>query len=360
MKIGFLIANYNNGGGTERVTSVLANELSNRGHEISIISFTDGLNPTYQTNKDISLYSIHNEQNHGIMKKFYNLSNLHKIVKVSKIDILIVVDVRLYIYAHWIKYIDHCKIISWEQFNYYRPTDKLGKISQYLAARYSDYLVTLSKNDLINYRKNVKKLVPSTYIYNPITINETGLSNLNNKRIIAVGRLEEQKGFDLLIKSWSKLENLFPNWKLEIFGKGTRKGELLNLILKLNLKNIKLKGYSNNIENEYKDASFFVLPSRYEGFGLVLTEAQMYGLPCISYDITGPNEIIEDNVNGFLIKRYNVNEFALKMAELMSNHEKLIDFSKNTQNNIEKYELKNIIKKWESIFIKIKSTENRG
>ncbi|WP_290033380.1 glycosyltransferase family 4 protein [Ligilactobacillus cholophilus] len=350
MKIGFLIANYNNGGGTERVTSVLANELSNRGYKISIISFTDGLNPTYQTNKNISLYSIYNEQKHGIMKKFHNLRALHKIVKISQIDILIVVDVRLYIYAHWIKYINHCKIISWEQFNYYRPTDKLGKISQYLAARYSDYLVTLSKNDLINYQKNVKKLVPATYIYNPVTINENGITDLDNKKIIAVGRLEEEKGFDLLIKSWSKLENLFPDWKLEIFGKGTRKDELLNLISELDLKNIKLRGYSNNIEDEYKKASFFVLSSRYEGFGLVLTEAQMYGLPCISYDITGPNEIVEDNVNGFLVDRFDIDEFAKKMSELMCDPEKLTVFSQNARKNIYRYELNSIVKKWEKVF----------
>lgn len=124
--------------------------------------------------------------------------------------------------------------------------------------------------------------------------------DIKNKKIIAMGRLNNQKGFDLLIEAWSKLESDFKDWEVNIFGDGALKEQLQKQIDNKNLKKIFLRGYSKDVAKDMADASIFVLTSRYEGFGLVLLEAQALGLPCVSFDCKeGPSEIIDDGVRIF-------------------------------------------------------------
>lgn len=355
MKIGFLIANYNNGGGTERVTSILANGFNNRGYQVSIISFTDGLNPIFNTNSDISLYSIGNTKKNGIIKKFRNFNRLHQIIKKNQIDILIVVDVRLYIYAHWLKYISHCKVIAWEHFNYFKEYGRIGKISHKLAIRYADELIVLGKNDLQNYQQNEKNLTKIDYIYNPFSLETDQTTSLDNNVVLSVGRLEKQKGFDLLLKAWAIVEKKNTNWKLKIIGNGNEKENLLKLKEKLKLKNVDFIPFTKNIINEYLNASLYVMSSRFEGYPLVLIEAQKCGLPIISFNChEGPSEIVKENVNGFLIDKNDYKNLGNRILYLLNNREILQKFHKNSNIDLDKYELNNILDKWESIFIEIK------
>ena len=167
-------------------------------------------------------------------------------------------------------------------------------------ARKYDYIVTLSQRDLSLWKRVVSNVVQ---IYNPLTVSSPVISNCKKKNVIAVGRLEYVKGFDILIRSWGQLTPKHPDWTLTIFGEGSKRDELQNLIVELNLsKCILLKGISNNIVSEYANSSIFVLSSREEGFGLVITEAEVCGLPIITFNCpNGPGEIVEDGVNGIVI-----------------------------------------------------------
>lgn len=100
-------------------------------------------------------------------------------------------------------------------------------------------------------------------------------------------------------------------WMLDIWGQGSEYFDLKDLIKKLNLeRHVSLRGVTNNVEEDYKKASLFVLASRYEGFALVLLEAMNMGLPCITFDIPGCNNIIQNNINGLLVKRRSEIDFA--------------------------------------------------
>ena len=174
---------------------------------------------------------------------------------------------------------------------------------------------------------------------------------MEKKNIIAVGRLTEQKGFDLLIKVWEKVEAEMNDWTLNIYGEGELRGQLQKMIQEKKLRNIHLCGYTDNIEEKYLESSIFALTSRYEGYVLVLIEAQAKGLPCISFDCKeGPSEIIDDGVNGFLIEEGDIEAYSKKLMILMRDISLRQRFSENARKDLEKYDIRNILCEWEKIF----------
>ena len=134
--------------------------------------------------------------------------------------------------------------------------------------------MVLGKNDLNNYLTQYKHCKNVTYIYNPIAVDTCESTPLTQKRAIAVGRLSRQKGFDMLVEAWALIEKEVPDWKLDIYGQGPLQKELQGQIDGLGLRNIELKGFSDDIHKEYMESSLFFLSSRYEGFVLVLMGKQ--------------------------------------------------------------------------------------
>lgn len=143
-----------------------------------------------------------------------------------------------------------------------------------------------------------------------------------DKVILAVGKLHEQKGFDLLISAFHRIHQYMPEWKLVILGQDMAKeGEQQNLqqkIDELDLNDkVKLPGCAGNISDWYHRSDIFVLSSRYEGFPNVLLEAMSNGCSCISYDCdTGPSEIIINEDNGLLIPSEDIDNLADAMKRL--------------------------------------------
>lgn len=354
-KIGFLIMNFENGGGTERVTSIIANELVDRNYEVTIYSCQKGNKCKFPIDSRVHLCSLEGEKHKNpIWRKIQVIEKLVKTVKKDNIEIMIAVDVALYLYLIPLQVKHLCKCIAWEHFNYYINPTKMVKYARKFAAKYADCVVVLGKNDLKNYKNHYKRINRIMYIYNPIAIEINPKANIKSKKIIAIGRLNEQKGFDLLIEAWSKLEADFKDWEVNIFGEGILKEKLQKQIHDKNLKKFFLKGYSKNVAKEMTDSSIFVLSSRYEGFVLVLLEAQAVGLPCISFDCKeGPSEIIDDGVNGFLVEPLNSDLLAEKMSALMKDEDLRKKFSEKSTKDLYRFERKQIIDKWDTLLNEI-------
>lgn len=346
--IGFLIMNMEKGGGTERVTSLIANSMIEQGFKVSIISCQNGNKNCYELNKKVKLYSLRGENNsNALIRKVLCFQKLRKIVVEERIDVMVAVDISLYIYLFPLQITKSCKCIAWEHFNYYFKPSILTQVARRLAAKMADCIVVLGKKDLENYKEHLSGIRRIEYIYNPLPFSTQQKASMKEKRIIAVGRLTEQKGFDLLIDIWSQLENKYLDWSVDIFGEGPLREELEQKIHKLSLQRINLRGYSSDIKKEMLNSSVFVFSSRYEGFGLVLIEAQAVGLPCISFDCKeGPSEIIEDGVNGFLIEEKNIEMFVQKLEMLIASETLRNKFSSKTDINLNKYSIDSIIEKW--------------
>lgn len=343
--------NISNGGGTERVTTMIANGLSKKGYNISICSCQYGEKTLFPLNNNVNLFSIHGERiRNPLVRKIYCFNQIRKMLMQQKFDVMVAVDVALYIYLYPLQKILKIKVIAWEHFNYFLSPNILVKFARHLAATNADCTVVLSKSDYNNYFKNIKHIHNIQYIYNPLYTTNTAKANIKAKSVIAAGRLTEQKGFDLLIKSWAQIESYYPDWSLHIYGNGPLREPLEKQIQRMNLNHVYLEGYSEDIEQEMTNSSIFALSSRYEGFGLVLIEAQAKGLPCISFNCKeGPSEIIENNVNGFLIQPYDITEFAEKLKLLMGNTTLRYKFSSHAADNLERFSLDKVIEKWESL-----------
>lgn len=172
------------------------------------------------------------------------------------------------------------------------------------------------------------------------------------KTVISVGRLVEQKGYDLLLRAWEKVHSTHPDWKLEIYGEGKEKTKLLQLRDKLGLcENVSFLQPTTQIIEKYKSADIYVMSSRFEGFGLVLIEAMACELPCISFNCpNGPSEIIVNNETGYLVENNNINELSDKIIDLIEYPEIRQRMGKKGQKNIQKYQQESIMKKWDTLF----------
>ena len=154
-----------------------------------------------------------------------------------------------------------------------------------------------------------------------------------------------------MIESWSRIADKIPDWELRIFGDGELRNELQAQIDHYNLSNVKLCGFTKELDRELEKASIFALSSRFEGWGLVLIEAQAKGLPCISFNCKcGPSEIIDDGVNGLLVSPENTEEFAEKLLLLMQNEELRRSFSANAQKDLYRFDSEKVVGEWIALF----------
>ncbi len=189
-------------------------------------------------------------------------------------------------------------------------------------------------------------------IYNPIEHIPGYIKNLTAPRIISIGRLEKQKNHSLIIEAFDLIKNRIPH-HLVIIGKGNEHYSINKLIESKGLMDrVKLVGFVENVWDEYSGSSLFVLASKYEGFPNVIIEAMANSVPVISTDCpSGPNEIIEDNVNGLLSPVENEKILSEKMLYVLQN----ITFSEmirsNAHESVSKYLISNIVKKYESVYL---------
>lgn len=149
------------------------------------------------------------------------------------------------------------------------------------------------------------------------------------KNIAIVGRLSHEKGVDLAIKAMKNVLKLEPEAKLWIIGDGKEKENLKRLALELGIeKSIDFLGFTQNVDELLVKCSMLVLPSRWEGFGLVLLEAMKLKIPCIAFNHTAANEIIIDNETGFLIPNLDEELMSEKIIYLFKNPELAIEMGK--------------------------------
>lgn len=216
------------------------------------------------------------------------------------------------------------------------------------AEKHCDCLVSLTNGDSSEWKTKAMKVV----IPNVVSTKHSYLSDCTIKRVICAGRLNEQKGFDLIIEAWSRVASKHTDWQLAIFGDGELKDSLNQQINRSHLTdNTKIMPFSANIYKEYAQSSIFVLSSRYEGFGLVLAEAMSCGIPCISFDCHyGPSDIIKDGEDGLLVANGNVEALADSICWMIEHDEERKAMGRKARQNIERYSPEVVMAQWNKLF----------
>lgn len=356
LKIIFFIGNMSHSGGTERVLSIVADGLARRGYQISIMSLWGDGETFFPVTEAVKIYWIEKEEpGAGILRK---IRWLNSFLNRENADFLIDVDIILGFYSFFLKqFRRNMHWISWEHFNYYyhfRKNHHLRKAARRLAARFSDQLVVLSEEDKGYYQKNLTLRCGITRIYNPNPYEDREPKQTGEPIIFAAGRLTKVKGFDLLIKSWELLEEKYPEWTVLIAGDGEDKEKLKQEIKSAGLQHFHLIGNVSGIEQYYQKAELFVLPSRDEGFGMVLLEAMDYSLPAVSYACkAGPGEIIINAENGFLVEPENIEMFAEKMEILMADSKMRRQMGQRARESTNRFNREKILDEWEALLQKM-------
>ncbi len=230
----------------------------------------------------------------------------------------------------------------------FRPFYKLNR-KRYLHTieKNADVVVTLTKDDAINWRRAKRVEIIPNFSIMPIS----KLSDSEPKRVIAVGRLVWAKGYDRLLDVWKLVYTKHPDWQLDIFGEGPLEMELRNNIKEDGIRNVSIHPFTNNISNEYANSSICVLTSRFEGFSLVILEAMRHGVPCISFDCPyGPKDLIDQGRSGFVIENGNIDQFADKLNYLIDHIEMRKQFGNAATKIAQNYNVDEIMKKWKSLF----------
>ncbi|MCU4566595.1 glycosyltransferase family 4 protein [Acinetobacter radioresistens] len=350
-KICFLIGNLSSSGGTERVTTLIANNLVEYSkYEISILSLVDGKNPFFDLNPGISIFSL-NEKKISFKSNFLStVWKIRKFLQEYEINTLIVVDTIACIFTIPALFGLKVKHICWEHFNFNNNNGiKLRDFSRKLAVKYCDHIITLTEKDKSVWLNNLKNInAQVTAIANPCPFSiQNHIKEKNTKIVLAVGRLTHVKGFDILLEAWVQVNKAMPEWKLKIVGDGEDK-LILSEFIKYNqlTASVELVGKTDNVSKYYKEAEIFCLSSRYEGFPMVLLETLAFGLPVISFDCeTGPAEILADT-DSILIPQDNINLFASSLINLMKNEEKRGLINPKSKEKAKLYQPQFIIQQW--------------
>lgn len=215
-----------------------------------------------------------------------------------------------------------------------------------------DKMVVLTDNALCDWPElcNVVKIPDAL----PFRID--GKSNLTAKRVVSIGRYAYDKGNDLLLQAWAVVEKNMPDWTLDIYGNGNKESyQKLMDELGIDPHRCHLYGPVSDVKTEYLSSSIFVLPSRFEGFGLVIIEAMACGVPVIAFDCeNGPRSIITNGENGFLIHPFDIHLFAEKVMLLMKEQELRFRLGVNAQESASQYDIDRIGHQWKHLFEELK------
>ena len=375
MKITIILPSLSSGG-AERVMVLLSEGFLEKGHKITLITIAGKERDFYKLPTGvvrIALDIAGDSSNilEAIKNNFKRVLILRKAIKSTNPDIVISSLVSTNILTVLSLLESDIPILINEQ-NY---TTKISKKKNWYKLRnfiyqYSDRLVSSSIGVDNTFKwLNSKKRVVS---YNPLSrISEDDLTekiDLDEDKIsprsnwiTSMGRLTEQKGFDILIKAFYRISSNNPDWQLIIIGEGHLRSDLLELVNQYNLtEKVFLIGRLDNPFPIVKKSKFFVMASRFEGFGMVHAEALACGIPVISTDCpAGPNEVIRHDIDGILVENKNELELANAMDKLISNPSERQRLACNSHEVKNRFSLEKTVDKWENLIENLNINSNQ-
>lgn len=355
MKLLYITNGVSGSGGLERVLAIKTDYLIDvLGYEVHIMVLnTNETSFFYSFNKKIVFHSL-NLSGNLIKFHFSYFKQVNRLIKKINPNIVTVCDDGLKGFV--VPCVTKFKAIVYERhasihLNTIASESKwkkvfLSSLMIFLAKKFQKFVVLTESNKLDWDAKNLI-VIPNFYSFYP---NKS--AKLQNKKVIVVGSHSYNKGYDLLLHSWKKISKEFPDWSLEIYGKIDKDKTYLKLSKELKLEeSVTFFNPVNNIEEKYLEASIFVLPSRSEGFGMVLLEAMACGLPCVSFDCpSGPADIIRDGEDGFLIPLLELQNFEDKIKLLMDDFSLRKKMGSKAKENVMRFSVENIMKKWDALY----------
>ena len=353
-------------GGAQRVISVVSSKLADRGHDVSLILYARN-KKEYPLSDKVKIYSLGNSfEEYSKLSEFKRVKMLRVLLKQIKPDAAVGFlegGYGLYLSSFGMKF---SKIASARIDPQYILNAKglRAKINlRWFAAADAVVLQTTEQADHVAHMSWRNK----TVIANPVS--QFALEYPEHdyekpcKRIVMAGRLDDQKNYKMAIKAMKMVHERYPDVILDIFGKGGEEANLRDFIESNGLEGcVTLKGWSQNVTEEYAKSDIYLMTSNYEGMPNALMEAMAVGLPCISTDCpTGPSDLIKDGVNGYLVPVADSKALAnriLKIISMEPSERKKLGLAAHY--TMSEYFNENVIaKKWEELFKQLCKLEDK-
>ena len=365
MKITLVISSLTCGG-AERVLVLLAQGFINQGHDVAVITLSAKNTDFYQLPQKCSRWALGVMENSSgltvaIKSNLKRITRLRQAIKSSTPDVVIsflrITNITTIFALMGTKY----PLIVTEHndpqvFSY----GVLWETLRRLTYPFCSSVVSVSKgvDEGFAFLSNSKRAV----IYNPIIVKDDGQTDElpgevdpDKNWLISMGRLTDQKGFDLLLQAFQQIVPKYPNWQLIIMGKGELRQELEQMRDDLGLSGkVIFTGALSNPFAVLKQGQLFVMASKNEGFPMAHGEALACGLPVIATDCpSGPREMIRHKIDGLLVPNQDIEAFAAAMNDLMFNEDKRKHFAARAPEVTVRFSLDTIVAEWETLIHKL-------
>jgi len=360
LKLLYITNGINGPGGLERVLSIKASMLADTfKYDVNILTLNQDSNALfYDFSSKIKFHNINAIGNPLQYIKQYRAGIKHQIAAI-KPDIILVCDDGLkglmlplvigkpcpMVYERHVS--KNIEIKTDKRSLFFKIMNRFKFKCMDFGASFYDAFVVLTQGNLNEWHlKNIQ------VISNPLSFYPSEVSTLTNKKVIAVGKQCYQKGYDRLLQSWKLVSEKHPDWQLAIYGTIDESQKLNNLAKELNIETtVTFYPPVKNINDKYQQASIYAMSSRYEGFGMVLTEAMAYGVPCVSFNCPyGPSDIIANEVDGFLVSNGDISKFSEKIIALIENETLRHRMGTLAKEHVKRFLPDVIVPQWDALF----------
>ena len=367
LRIAYCIHSLHNSGGMERVLTLKANALAERpGCEVHVIAASlRGRKPCFPLSPEVHLHDL------GVREHLRPRLFRRKLSAVLK---EIRPDVTISLSGRELRFLPSIGDGSAKVAEFHFPREKFfykyghlpfGKAYAAFRTRRLERMVSrldgfvvLTKKDCEDWRT---RIAFTEQIYNPVTFTSEEKSPLEEKRCIAVGRLNYEKNFSDLVKAWKSVAQECPDWRLDIFGDGPLRERLSKEIAAAGLDGIvRLMGRTQDIRRELLGSSLLVMTSRYEGFPMTLLEAAEAGLPLVSFSCPkGPAEIVRDGENGYLVTPGDTDALAQRIVAVIQDASLRKEMGRKAAQTAAAFSLDKIIPQWIRLLEKITGSSSQ-
>jgi GalNAc-alpha-(1->4)-GalNAc-alpha-(1->3)-diNAcBac-PP-undecaprenol alpha-1,4-N-acetyl-D-galactosaminyltransferase len=346
MKLCFISPTLNVGG-AERVISILLKSLSEKGFNVSLLLYKNQI--VYKIPDDVDVFLPSFRKKNKILYIIKLFFYVRSTILSLKPDFVLSFQERYNPINIFALINSNVRVIVFDRSNPFLKQSIFKSLLKRISYPLADSFVVqtdIAREFYINKKiNNIIRTIPNPI--SPINVNYQGI---DSKTLIFIGRLIPTKNLDFLIHVFYEINRM--DWKLKIIGSGPLKSHLIHLVKTLYLcNNVLFLDYVKDVQFELSTSTIMVFPSLSEGFPNALLEAMGVGVPCISFDcMTGPRELIRDNINGFLIDVNDKYMLKKKLLMLMNDRKLRVNFSENAKLVREYYSVEKIVEQYLNLF----------